>query len=118
MTSVHIRANHLMNTTVLVQRREQAPDGMGGQESDWQDLATYPARISQPATGGQAREYVTAAQATRTITQRVYFLPGVDVIRGDRVLTLNGRTLAVEAIIEPSEPVYRRADCREDQEGI
>jgi len=113
-----ITADHLLNTTVELRRRRTTDDGMGGQESEWETVGTLPARVSQPATGGQAGEQVIAAQAARRITQRIYLEASTDVTRGDMLVTVDARELMVEAMVQPSEPAYRRADCVDQQEGI
>jgi len=45
---------------------------------------------------------------------RPRLLPGADVRRGDQ-LQVRGLVLTVVAVIEPSEQVYRRAECTSDQ---
>lgn len=109
-----ITADHLLNTTITVRRRVTQSDGVGGQESEWTTLGESPARVSQPPPG---ELLVIAGQTKRDLTHRVYFPAGTDIVRGDRVLTAGGAELAVESVLDPSEPAYRRAQCVLAQEG-
>lgn len=106
-----ITADHLLNRTVTVERVTTSEDGMAGQQVTWTEVGTQPARIAQPAAGGRGGEVVVAASVEQTLTHRVYLLAGADVIRGDRLTTDTGEHMRVQAVFEPSEPAYRRADC-------
>jgi head-tail adaptor len=109
-----ITADHLLNTTVVLWRREMTPDEQGGQESAWEQVGELPARISQPPPG---ELQIEGAQVTRDLTHRVYVQAGTDIVRGDRIVTTTGLVLRVESVIDPSEPAYRRAQCVLTQDG-
>jgi head-tail adaptor len=110
-----MNADHLLNTTVVVERREMIDDGMGGAESEWHVVGAFPARVAQGARSGRDDSTV-ARQLVMTPNHRVYFQFGADVARGDRVWTEDGREMNVRAILYPSEPAYVRADCSNRQE--
>lgn len=106
------------NRTATVQRPTSTPDGAGGWSQTWAEAGQIPVRCSQPSSADGE-----SAQAGRAaITHVVYALPGADVRRGDRLhlasQLLNGVVLIagellldVDSVVEPSEPVYRRAAC-------
>lgn len=102
----------LLNATVAVSRRQTVSDGSGGQTSVWAPVGTYQARLSQPTDS----EGVSADQEEQRITGQVYFDSDVPIQRGDR-LAVDDRQLEVLAVLVPSEPIYRRADCRDIQAG-
>lgn len=106
------------NRTATVRRQTSTPDGAGGWSQTWADVGEVQVRCSQPSTVD--RESAQAGQAA--ITHVVYALPGADVRRGDRlrvaaqmldgVVRIDGELLLdVDSVVEPSEPVYRRAAC-------
>jgi head-tail adaptor len=109
-----IAADHLLNTIVAVQRRQVTDDGMGGQQVTWDAIGEQPARISQPTD----EELWVAAREHRDLTHRVYLTAGADVFRGDRIVTAAGIVMGVEAVVQPSEPAYLRAECSYGQAGF
>jgi len=104
-------ADHLLNTTVEVRRRQVTADGMGGQIVEWQPVATYRARVSSSGAS-LASATVAAAQTMEQIPFLVYFAPDTDVRRGDMLITADGRKLWVESVAWPSIQAYRVAGCR------
>lgn len=88
-------------------------DDVGG--STVQDVQVGPvlrAKVSQPA----AVEQLEAQQAGAAFSVIVHMRPKADVRRGDRLVALDdGDDLRVKSTIQPSEPVYLRADCEQIQ---
>lgn len=109
MTSTHV-PDGLYNKYAEVHRRASASDGAGGWVITWQPVGHTRARRSQPS----AAQQVLAQQAGSRITDTWYLPPGADVWRGDRLI-VGDLTFEVEAVVEPSEPIYRRADCSRTQ---
>lgn len=101
---------HLLNQTAGVHRVQLASDGMGGYTEDWTLVATVPARLSQPSPA--ARD--AADRGTARVTHDVYLRPDADVRRGDRI-DVRDLTLRVLSVVEPSEAIYRKAECTSDQ---
>lgn len=106
------------NRSATVQRQTSTADGSGGWSQTWADAGQLRVRCSQPSSSDG--ESAQAGQAA--ITHVVYALPGADVRRGDRlrvdaqlldgVVQIEGELLLdVDSVVEPSEPVYRRAAC-------
>ena len=83
-----------LRETVTVQRKQAAPDGLGGQTITWATLSTPRAKV-KPLSG---REALQAMQLQASITHRVYVRYGVDVTPADRLL-LRGEPLQVRAVI-------------------
>lgn len=94
------------NRDASVQRKTSTADGAGGWSQVWAEVAVIRVRCSQPTTAD--RESAQAGQAA--ITHVVYALPDAEVRRGDRLL-VDDLLLDVDSVVEPSEPVYRRAAC-------
>jgi len=105
--------NQLLDTEVVHERRETQDDGMGGQISEFNVIGFKFVRISQPLD----EEVRVALQEEKRFTHRVYCNPDEDVDRGDRFTTHDGLTMTVEAVIVPSYPAYKRAQCQATQEG-
>lgn len=105
---------HLLNTTVVVKRPTLTPDGMGGYTETLAEVATESAKVDQAT----AAERQTAAQWQSPHTHNVYFAPTANVRRGDE-LVWGARTLRVIATVQPSRPVYLKAECEFIQrEGV
>ncbi len=105
----------LLNRTCTIEARTATADGAGGWTGEtWSTVAELVAcRVSQPTTA----TVTVAVQQEETITSQVYFAAaGVVPTRGQR-LVLGDRIMLVVAVVEPSEPIYRRADCTEVQEA-
>ncbi|MFC8155865.1 head-tail adaptor protein [Streptomyces cinereoruber] len=98
---------HLLNRVLEVWRTVRSPDGGGGWETALVRQADVPAKVDQPS----AAEQLLAQQGGAEHTHSVYLLPGADVRRGDE-LRGGGQTFRVVSVIEPSAPVYRKAECR------
>jgi head-tail adaptor len=98
---------HELPEGLTVWRRVQTPDAGGGTSSTLTNVATVRAKVSQPA----AAEQVEAMQAGSTMTMIVHMRPDAGVVRGDELHRDNGDKLRVKYTIQPSEPVYLRADC-------
>jgi head-tail adaptor len=90
-----------------VYRRVQTPDAGGGTSSTLTKVASVRAKVSQPA----AAEQIEAQQAGSTMTMIVHMRPDAGVLRGDELHRADGDKLRVKYTIQPSEPVYLRADC-------
>ncbi|MFH9957314.1 head-tail adaptor protein [Streptomyces roseolus] len=104
---------HLLNRTLEVWRTVRTPDGGGGWETALVRQADVPAKVDLPS----ASERMLAQQAGAKHTHSVYLLPGADVRRGDE-LRGGEETLRVVSVVEPSAPVYRKAECTlTEQEG-
>jgi hypothetical protein len=111
-----IEVTHWLNRTIGVFRRQPTPDGMGGQVVDWALVDSIPGRVSMPA-GGAIPVMTDAQQTYSRSPYRVYMLPGSEVQRGDRLVdATTDRELVVEAVTQPSEQIYLRAECREYQQ--
>lgn len=95
-----------LNRRLAQWRREETSDGAGGVITDWVNLGTVRARVSQATTA----ERVAAQQAGADHTQPVYVSPRADVRRGDELRGPEG-AWRVTSVMRPSEPVYLRADC-------
>ncbi|MEU7314351.1 head-tail adaptor protein [Streptomyces sp. NPDC007083] len=101
------RTSRLLNRSLAVWRYTRTPDGMGGWEETWAQVATLRARLSQPS----ATERTLADQSGARLTHVVYLADDADVRRGGE-LRLGTQTFAVLATYEPSEPgTYLRAEC-------
>lgn len=103
---------HRLNRRLDVYRRQDAPDGSGGQSTVWAKVDPVRARVSQP----RAVEQVTAEQAGSRHDHYVYLAPKADVRRGDRLRDVGTDPdalpyLDVGSVVEPSVAVYRRAQC-------
>jgi hypothetical protein len=106
---------HLLNTTVQVWRAVTSEDGGGGRSTTWAQVGEHRARLSQPT----AKDAERGEQSGADLTHVVYLDPGVDVRRWDE-LRRPGQTLRVVGTVEPSVPIYTRADCaarQPEQEG-
>ncbi|WP_066373972.1 phage head completion protein [Herbidospora mongoliensis] len=101
---------HLLTTTAARSRLDTTADGGGGTSSEWVDLDPLPCKRDQPV----AIEREQAGADGADLKHPVYFEPGDDVRRGDR-LDVDGLALVVTFVYRPSKPVYLRADCRERQ---
>ena len=106
---------HLLNTTVQVQRRQVTPDGIGGEEVAWVNIATEGARVSLPA-GSATSAVLSAGQSLEQVPFYVYLEPSSEVNRGDVLVdSSDGRKLWVEATVRPSIHAYTQARVREWQ---
>lgn len=105
---------HLRNTSVVVHRPTLAPDGMGGYTETTTVVAIEAAKVDQAT----AAERQAAAQWQSPHTHNVYFTPAANVRRGDE-LVWDDRVLRVIATVQPSRPVYLKAECEFVQrEGV
>lgn len=89
-------------------RRQEMPDGSGGVITDWVEVGSVRARVSQAGTSQAER--IAAHQAGAELTNPIYVQPRADVRRGDELRGPEG-SWRVVALYLPSEPVYLRADC-------
>lgn len=101
---------HELNRGLEVWRPTSTSDDMGGTSWVLAKVGSVRAKVSQPA----AAEQIEAQQAGTSMTMIVHMRPGVDVRRGDTLIGDNDY-LRVKYVIEPSEPVYLRADCEQIQ---
>ncbi|MGY3341201.1 SPP1 family predicted phage head-tail adaptor [Streptomyces filamentosus] len=97
---------HLLNRVLEVWRTVRTPDGGGGWDTALVRQTDVAAKVDQPS----AAERMLAQQAGAEHTHSVYVLPAADVRRGDE-LRGAGQTLRVVSVVEPSAPVYRKAEC-------
>lgn len=110
MTSLPISAYELPEV-LAVWRRQSSEDPYGGTTSAFVQVGTVRAKVSQPS----AAEQIEAQQAGSNMTMIVHMQPTEIVYRGDELRRANGDKLRVKYTIEPSEPVYLRADCEQIQ---
>ncbi|GGZ27993.1 phage head completion protein [Streptomyces nitrosporeus] len=103
---------HLLNRTLEVWRTTTVPDGAGGEETTLVRQADVPAKVDLPA----ASDRLLAQQAGAAHTHDIYLLPGADVRRGDE-LRGGGQVFRVGYVVEPSAPVYRKAQAELKQRG-
>lgn len=104
---------HELRRRFKVMRPTTTADDLGGSSvAEVQVGRPVRAKVSQPA----AVEQLEAAQANASFAVIVHFKPNVDVRRGDHLVALDdGDDLRVKSTIQPSEPVYLRADCEQIQ---
>ncbi|MFD0344011.1 phage head closure protein [Streptomyces sp. NPDC127117] len=104
---------HFLNRRLAVWRTVTTDDGYGGQETTHQQTGEVRAKVDQPS----ASERMLAQQAGSPHTHTVYLQPSADVRRGDE-LRGDGQALRVISVVQPSAPLYRRAECElTEQEG-
>lgn len=103
---------HLLNRVLEVWRTTSVPDGAGGEETALVRLADVPAKVDQPS----AADRLLAQQAGAAHTHDIYLLPTADVQRGDE-LRGDGQAFHVGYVVEPSAPVYRKAEAELIQRG-
>jgi head-tail adaptor len=98
---------HLLNRTLEVWRTGRIPDGLGGWTTTTARQGDVAAKVDQPS----ASERMLAAQAGSEHSHNVYVQPTADVRRGDE---LRGGTqvFRVLAVVQPSSPVYSKAECQ------
>jgi SPP1 family predicted phage head-tail adaptor len=102
---------HELPEVLEVWRETLTEDEVGGTTSALVKVGTVRAKVSQPA----AAEQVEAMQAGSALTMIVHLRPDADVRRGDELRRKLGSPLRVKYTINPSEPVYLRADCEQIQ---
>lgn len=88
---------HLLDKTLILQRKTRTDDGQGGWNEDWQDVGTIRGRL-RPAS---ASERTAAAQEQAIISHVLYCDASEDVRRGDRAV-LGNLIVEITAIREPS----------------
>lgn len=98
---------HELPEALEVWRPTRVDDDQGGEIVTPVQQPTVRAKVSQPA----AAEQIEAQQAGSTMTMIVHMRPDADVRRGDFLHRADGDQLRVKYTIQPSEPVYLRADC-------
>ncbi|GGV86725.1 hypothetical protein GCM10010294_67700 [Streptomyces griseoloalbus] len=98
---------HLLNRTLQVWRIVATDDGAGGQDTTLVRQADAAAKVDQPS----AAERTLAAQAGSEHTHNVYLQPTADVRRGDE-LRGDGQTFRVLSVVQPSAPIYSKAECQ------
>lgn len=81
-------------------------DGHGGQDITLVHVGTAAAKVDQPS----AADRMLAAQSGAAHTHTVYLQPAADVHRGDQ-LRGDGQNLTVHTTVQPSTPIYTKADC-------
>lgn len=96
---------------LTVFRKTSTEDPYGGTSYVMTQVGTVRAKVSQPA----AAEQIEAQQAGTSMTMIVHMQPSDIVYRGDELHRANGDKLRVKYTIQPSEPVYLRADCEQIQ---
>lgn len=89
---------HLLNQTAIIQRRVRAPDNKGGWIETWTPIGVAICR-ARPASGVERAE---AAQAQGHVSHVLYFLHGVDIRFGDRVLLPNNMAIDIGTVSNPS----------------
>jgi head-tail adaptor len=99
----------LLNRRVSVWRQTSTPDAGGGRTSTWAKVATTPARFSAP----NAKERQVAVQSGVEVTHNVYLPADATVVRGDRLVD-GATSVEVVTLIRPSDPLYTKAECREE----
>lgn len=103
---------HLLNRVLEVWRTTSVPDGAGGEETLLTHVADVRAKVDQPS----ASDRLLAQQAGAAHTHDIYLLPDADVQRGDQ-LHGDGQVFHVGYVVEPSAPVYRKAEAELTQRG-
>lgn len=98
---------HELPETLEVWRNVSVEDPYGGTQKTLVRIGDVLAKVSQPA----AAEQIEAQQAGSTMTMIVHMRPDADVSRSDELRRADGDKLRVKYTIQPSEPVYLRADC-------
>lgn len=88
----------LLNRQLEVWRTATVSDGAGGQETTVAKVGTVRAKVDQPSP---------------THSHNIYVLPGADVQRGDELRGDDGlgnaQVFRVQAVVQPSTPVYSKA---------
>lgn len=103
---------HELNRRFRVMRPVTTSDDLGGTEVMEVDRGLVKAKVSQPA----AVEQLEAQQASASFSVIVHLRPDANVRRGDHLVALDdGDDLRVKSTIQPSDPVYLRADCEQMQ---
>ena len=101
----------LLNNTFTISRRVMGDDGQGGHPISYEVIGTAVGRI-RPATSA---EKAVAQQGQRHITHVLYVRHGVDIARGDMVVTA-GLMMDVQGVREPSlAGEHLEVDCLEVQ---
>lgn len=104
----------LLNNDFLVFRRERTSDGQGG----WPYVPTQIGEVRGRIRPASSQERVEARQEGREITHVFYAVSGVDVARGDTLIT-DGLLVEVEGVREPSTAGHHlEVDCREKQPEV
>lgn len=98
--------NHLLNRTLTVTRAATTDDAGGGRSTNYVDVGTVRARISQPS----AEDREVGQRAEARITHHVYVRPDADVQRGDRLVDGAQSYYEVLAAVQPSAAVYTRCE--------
>lgn len=93
-----------LNRTLAVWRETSTADAGGGSSTALAFSHNVAAKVDQPS----AAEQLVAAQSGSKHSHNVYLAPGADVARGDE-LRGDGQVFTVQSVVEPSEPVYRKA---------
>lgn len=98
--------------TLTVWRRSSESDSYGGTSSEFLQVGTVAAKVSQPA----AAEQIEAQQAGSNMTMIIHMRSTEAVYRGDELHRANGDKLRVKYTIQPSDPsAYLRADAEQIQ---
>lgn len=87
---------HLLNSTVDIQRRTVARDALGGMTESFATIATADTRM-QVLTAKETNDY---SREGETITHRAYFSFGTDIAARDRIL-FDGKTYIVRTVENP-----------------
>lgn len=98
---------HLLNRRLEVWRPTHVEDEGGGRSTTFVRQTDVAAKVDQPS----ASERMLAAQAGSEHTHSVYLQPDAAVLRGDE-LRGDGQTFRVLSVVQPSAPVYSKADCQ------
>lgn len=99
--SINTRAGRLRHR-VTQQREQQTPDGGGGFELAWTNVATFWAAV-EPMVG---RESLEARQLEDTITHKIVCRGPRDIKAADRIL-FDGRAFNVRSVKDIQERGHR-----------
>lgn len=101
---------HLLNRQMDVWRADPTTDAGGGQEAPRTQVGTVWVRLSRPTS----TEHEISQQERGWVDYDVYMAPGADVRRADQ-LRDSELTLKVLATMRPSEAIYTKAECEQQQ---
>lgn len=98
-----------LNRQLEVWRPQTAEDGSGGQDVTLVEVGSVRAKVDQPSP----TERMVAAQTTSRHSHDIFLLPRADVRRGDELRGTDAlgtaQVFRVQAIVQPSTPVYSKA---------
>jgi len=110
MTGLTFLDPGMLRHEVMLQEATAIPDGAGGHDEEWREIATLFALI-EPI---RSRSYFVAGQRHEAVTHKVTLRHRHDVKSGMRFLRL-GRALVISNLHDPDETGrYLVADVREE----